>query len=82
MTHAALIETLYESFFSVGNQRNGAVLHIWSEARGDRYGESTELIHQILALTAHGDEEKLKLPSPPESMEKLGGRGRFPPRME
>lgn len=57
-------------------------MHIWSEARGDRYGESTELIHQILALTAHGDEEKLKLPSPPESMEKLGGRGRFPPRME
>ena len=68
--------------FSVGNQRNGAVLHIWSEAREKRGGESTELIQRKLALRSPKWWGKTQVPFPPtlpacpESVEKLGVRGK------
>lgn len=72
--------------FSVGNQETE--LRCTSGVKPERIRSPTELIQQKLVLRTQSDKEKLKLPSPPESMENQEGEkrkkeiGRFPPHKE
>lgn len=68
MKCTALVDTL----ISVGNQRNGTVLHNWSEARENGVRNGCVL----RTNSAQGDKEKLKLPSSSDSMGKEARKGR------